>query len=340
MKILKTDQLALLKEKLDNISIDYEKLLKRLIDDKKIIVICGPTGIGKTSLGINIAQVLNTDIISADSMQVYKGMDIGTDKINTGKYGIKQYMVDIFEPGHSLTVMEFSDIARNIISDRFFQKKKIPLIVGGSGLYIKSIIDDLDKGPGKDPDFRNRIEEDINRNGLQKYYKELMEIDRDYALKISKNDRRRIIRALEVFHHTGMPFSRFQKKWLSNTVYNVSFIGLDKDRKLLYEDIEERVGQMFEAGLLEEVKNLLSTGYRDSQGLVQAVGYKEIIAFLEKKTSLEECVNEVKKNSRRLAKKQMTWFGRDNRINWIRVDNYDNMFDLIIDTLKILDREL
>ena len=340
MEIIRTNQLTLLKKKLENVSIDHEKLLKRLIDDKKIIVICGPTGIGKTGLGINIARVLNTDIISADSMQVYRGMDIGTDKADTSKYGIKQYMVDIFEPGHSLTVMEFSDIARGIISDKFFIKKKIPLTVGGSGLYIKSIIDDLDRGPGKDPDFRNKIEEDIDKNGLDKYYRELMGIDEDYASKISKNDRRRIIRALEVFHHTGMPFSKFQKKWLSDSVYNVSFIGLDKDRKHLYEDIEERVDQMFEAGLLEEVNRLLNAGYWDSQSLVQAVGYKEVIASLEKKSSLEECVNEVKKNSRRLAKKQMTWFGRDSRINWIRVDNYDNMFDLIIDILKIIDGEL
>ena len=218
MEIIGTNQLTLLKEKLKNISIDHEKLLKRLKDDKKIIVICGPTGIGKTGLGINIAQVLNTDIISADSMQVYRGMDIGTDKADTSKYGIKQYMVDIFEPGHSLTVMEFSDNARGIISDRFFMKKRIPLIVGGSGLYIKSIIDDLDRGPGKDPDFRNKIEEDIDKNGLDKYYKELIEVDGDYASKISKNDQRRIIRALEVFHHTGIPFSKFQKK---NKLYNM-----------------------------------------------------------------------------------------------------------------------
>jgi len=303
-------------------------------------VICGPTGIGKSSLGINISSFLDTDVISVDSMQVYRGMNIGTDKIDTEKYGIKQYMVDIFEPDHKLSVMEFKNIVKNIIEKEFIKYRKIPVMVGGSGLYIRAIIDDLDKGPGEDREFRKSIGEDIKKRGSKKYYDRLLKIDRDYALKISENDSRRIIRALEVFHLSGIPFSQLQKAWNRKTECEVTFVGLNKDRSQLYLDIEKRVEDMFERGLVREVESLVKRGSKDSLSLRQAVGYKEVVDYIEGRIDLDKCKDEVKKNSRRLAKKQMTWFGRDSRINWIRVDNYDNMFDLIIDTLKIIDREL
>ena len=340
MEILKVSEFKELKNTLKKNSIDIDLLKDKLLNHKKIIVICGPTGIGKSKLGISISSFLGTDIISVDSMQVYRGMNIGTDKIDTGNYGIKQYMVDIFEPDHKLSVMEFKNTAKNIISEEFIKSRKIPVMVGGSGLYVRAIIDDLDKGPGEDREFRKAIEDDIKKNSPKKYYKKLLKIDNDYALKISENDSRRIIRALEVFHFSGIPFSQFQKAWESKTEYKVTFIGLNKDRSQLYLDIEKRVEDMFEKGLVKEVEYLIEQGYKDSLSLRQAVGYKEILDHIEGITDLDTCKDEVKKNSRRLAKKQMTWFGRDSRINWIRVDNYDNMFDLIIDTLKVIDREL
>jgi tRNA dimethylallyltransferase len=340
MEILKVSEFKELKNTLKKNSIDIDLLKDKLLNHKKIIVICGPTGIGKSKLGISISGFLGTDIISVDSMQVYRGMNIGTDKIDTGNYGIKQYMVDIFEPDHKLSVMEFKNTAKNIISEEFIKSRKIPVMVGGSGLYVRAIIDDLDKGPGEDREFRKAIEDDIKKNSPKKYYNKLLKIDRDYALKISENDSRRIIRALEVFHFSGIPFSQFQKAWGKKTEYKVTFIGLNKDRSQLYLDIEKRVEDMFERGLVKEVEYLIEQGYKDSLSLRQAVGYKEILDHIEGITDLDTCKDEVKKNSRRLAKKQMTWFGRDSRINWIRVDNYDNMFDLIIDTLKVIHREL
>jgi tRNA dimethylallyltransferase len=340
MEILKVSEFKELKNTLKQNSIDIDLLKDKLLNHKKIIVICGPTGIGKSKLGISISSFLGTDIISVDSMQVYRGMNIGTDKIDTGNYGIKQYMVDIFEPDHKLSVMEFKNTAKNIISEEFIKSRKIPVMVGGSGLYVRAIIDDLDKGPGEDREFRKAIEDDIKKNSPKKYYNKLLKIDRDYALKISENDSRRIIRALEVFHFSGIPFSQFQKAWDKKTEYKVTFIGLNKDRSQLYLDIEKRVEDMFERGLVKEVEYLIEQGYKDSLSLRQAVGYKEILDHIDGITDLDTCKDEVKKNSRRLAKKQMTWFGRDSRINWIRVDNYDNMFDLIIDTLKVIDREL
>jgi len=340
MEILKKNEYKKLAGFLAKHSIDMDLLKNKLINLKKIIVICGPTGIGKSKLGISICGFLDTDIISVDSMQVYKGMNIGTDKINTENYGIKQYMVDIFEPDHKLSVMEFKNTAKNIINEEFIKSRKIPLMVGGSGLYVRAIIDDLDKGPGEDREFRKAIEDDIKKNGSKKHYNKLLKIDNEYALKISENDSRRIIRALEVFHFSGIPFSQFQKAWDRKADCEVTFIGLNKDRSQLYLDIEKRVEDMFDSGLVKEVKCLIEQGYKESFSLKQAVGYKEVIDHIEGKTDLAKCKDEVKKNSRRLAKKQMTWFGRDSRINWIRVDNYDNMFDLIIDTLKIIDGEL
>ena len=340
MEILKKSEYKKLTGTLTKHSIDIDLLKNKLIDLQKIIVICGPTGIGKSNLGITISAFLETDIISVDSMQVYRGMNIGTDKVDTENYGIKQYMVDIFEPDHKLSVMEFKNNAKNIIEEEFIKFRKIPVMVGGSGLYIRAIIDDLDKGPGEDREFRKAIEDDIKNNGPKKHYNKLLKIDSEYALKISENDSRRIIRALEVFHFSGIPFSQFQRAWSRKTDYQVTFIGLNKDRGQLYLDIEKRVEDMFNRGLVREVESLTEQGYKDSLSLKQALGYKEVIDHIEGKIDLDKCKDGVKKNSRRLAKKQMTWFGRDSRINWIRVDNYDNMFDLIIDTLKIIDGEL
>jgi len=170
-------------------------LIDDLIKTQKIIVICGPTGIGKSRLGIKIASLFNTDLISVDSMQVYQGMDIGTDKVNTSSYGIKQYMIDLFKPNHKLTVVEFRDIAVKILFDKFLKKDQIPVIVGGSGLYIKAIIDDMDRGPGEDHRFREEIEKNIDVYGLGKYYERLCKVDKAYASRISGNDKRRIIRA-------------------------------------------------------------------------------------------------------------------------------------------------
>jgi len=319
--------------------IKMDTLIDDLIKTKKIIVICGPTGIGKSRLGINIASLFKTDIISADSMQVYRGMDIGTDKVDTTIYDIRQYMIDLFEPDHKLTVIEFRDSAIKIMLDQFLKKNRIPIIVGGSGLYIKAIIDDMDRGPGEDIKFREEIEKNIDIYGLDKYYERLCTVDKIYASKISRNDRRRIIRALEVYTLSGTSYSEMQKSWNKETSFDVTFIGLKKERAALYGDIEKRVDEMFDSGLIEEVRVLLKSGHDDSFSLRQAVGYKEVVEYLKGKICLDDCKKLVKQNSRRLAKKQMTWFGRDSRINWLSVDNYDNIFDLVIDTVKIIHRE-
>jgi tRNA dimethylallyltransferase len=317
-------------------SIDIDAIKKDLLLDKKIIVICGPTGIGKSRLGIEIAKIFDTDIISADSMQVYKGMDIGTDKVDSAVHGVKQHMIDLCYPDHKMTVKEFKDITEEILVEEFQKVKKVPIIVGGSGMYVRAIIDGIDKSPGEDRGLRDKMDQDMDINGTEKYYEKLKKVDSEYAAKISVNDRRRILRALEVYLTSGMPYSKYQKSWKKGARYKAIMIGLNKDRASLYQEIEDRVDMMFEKGLVDEVKGLLEKGYGNCASLVQAVGYKEVVRFLKKEITLEDCKKLVKQGSRRLAKKQMTWFTHDERIKWLSVDNYDNIFDLITDAVKLV----
>jgi len=341
MKIIKKTDLNLIKSKLKNIYINLNELLEELINQKKVIVICGPTCTGKSRIGIILAKLLNTDIISVDSIQIYKGMDIGTDKHDTKKYNLKQYMTSIFNPDHYVTVVEFRDICRKIIEDEFFFKDKIPILVGGSGLYIRGVIDDLDFFPGRDKIIRNELKENIKKYGLSVYYEKLKKIDSTYSKKISINDERRIIRALEVYEITGKPFSFFQNKWESRkSIYNTDIFGIEVDRPELYKNIEERVNRMFEKGLVKEVKSLIEKGYKDCNSILQAVGYKEVVKYINGEINLPECVDEVKRNTRRLAKKQMTWFKSDPRIKWIRTDSYGNIIDLIMDILNIINNSV
>ena len=340
MDLIKKSDFKLLEDKKSN-NINIDDLKKDAIKNKKVIIICGPTCAGKTKIAINLAAIQKTDIISVDSIQIYKGMDIGTDKYDTGKYNIKQYMISIFNPDHYVTVVEFRDICRKIIEDEFFLKNKIPLLVGGSGLYIRGVIDDLDFVPGKDNIIRKNLREDIKKHGLSVYYENLKKIDPAYSKKISINDERRIIRALEVYKITGKPFSLFQNKWESRkSIYNTIFFGIEADRLELYKNIEERVNRMFERGLVKEVKSLIKKGYKDCNSILQAVGYKEVVKYVNGEISLHECIDEVKRNTRRLAKKQMTWFKSDPRIKWIRTDSYGNIIDLTKDIIRKINNSI
>ncbi|MBU4483113.1 MAG: tRNA (adenosine(37)-N6)-dimethylallyltransferase MiaA [Actinobacteria bacterium] len=340
MDLIKESDLKLIEDKKSN-NINIDNLKKDAIKNKKVITICGPTCVGKTKIAINLAAILKTDIISVDSIQIYKGMDIGTDKYDTEKYNLKQYMISIFNPDHNVTVVEFRDICRKIIEDEFFLKDKIPLLVGGSGLYIRGVIDELNFVQGKDKIIRKKLKENIKKYGLSVYYEKLKKIDPAYSKKISINDERRIIRALEVYKITGKPFSFFQNKWESRkSIYNNSIFGIEIDRPELYKNIEERVNRMFSRGLVKEVKSLIEKGYKDCNSILQAVGYKEVVKYINGEINLHECVDEVKRNTRRLAKKQMTWFKSDPGIKWIRTDSYGNIIDLIVDILSIINNSV
>ena len=345
MNIITKKEITILKNNLarDEINIDF--IRKILIKEKKVLLICGPTCCGKSSLAVNLAMLFKTNIISIDSMQVYKGMDIGTDKLRTEKYKINQYMIDLFEPSHCVTAVEFRDICRSIIEKEFFEKKNIPILVGGSGLYARAVVDDLEFTPSfeeiDDKIIRENIKNEIKLKGTEHFFKKLLEIDPEYCKKISKNDERRITRALEVYEITGKPFSYFQNKWSERkSIYNCTFLGLVKDKNNLNDCIIKRIEEMFSNGLLEEVKTLINKGYNECFSLKQAVGYKEVLNYLNGSIAYKESIQEIIKNTKKLVKKQLTWFKADPRIEWIRVDNYYNICDLINDTIKIIHKDL
>jgi len=316
-----------------------EALREKLVSQKSVLIICGPTGVGKSKLAADWAQRWKTGIISVDSMQVYQGMTIGTDKQYSPHF--KLYMVDLFTPDHYITAVRFRQICRPLIEQNFLDRGKIPILAGGSGLYIRAVTDRLKFAPPRDRDIRHNLGEKIKEEGIGKYYQLLQKVDRPYSLKISANDERRIIRGLEVYYISGKPFSSYQDDWEErDSDYNSIFIGLNKDRKLLYADIESRVDLMFEKGLVDEVNKLLEQGFEHSFPLKQAVGYREVIKYIKGQIDLEQCRKLVKQNTRRLAKKQLTWFSKDPRINWIRVDNYDNILSLNHDFLKIIEERL
>lgn len=318
-------------------------ITKKLTGSKKVIIICGPTCAGKSEAALFLAKLLDTDIISVDSMQVYRNMDIGTDKYDTDALKIKQFMTDIFEPDHILTVVEFREICRKIIDDEFLKKDKIPVLAGGSGLYMRAVVDNL-KFTSRhtyDSKVRKEISDEINTYGADKMYEELKKIDPLYSAKISKNDVKRIIRALEVYKITGNTFSSFQTNWNERkSIYNCIFIGMTSCKDKLHKNIEIRVNKMIKRGLVKEVENLVAKGYGNCNSLTQAVGYKEVLKYLEGHITLDECINDIIKNTKKLAKKQLTWFRADPRIQWIITDNYDNIFDLTNSIVNILKKDI
>ena len=339
MDVLGSSDKNCLADYLKKSQINISHLVLKAVEKKTVIVICGPTCSGKTAAAVNLALLLNTDIISVDSMQVYKNMNIGTDKVDTTSFGVKQYMTDIFKPSHHVTAVEFRDMCRKIIENEFFLRKKIPLLAGGSGLYIRAVIDDLRFAVKKTANLPARFPD--TSAGSADEYEELKKVDPGYAKKISPNDSRRITGALQVYRKTGKPFSQFQDSWNKReSVYRTVLIGLAKEKNILHECIENRVGRMLENGLIDEVKCLLSAGYGNSNSLMQAVGYKEIMRFLEGEATEDECRQRIIKNTKRLAKKQLTWFKADARINWIRADYYDNIIYLIGDIIKIIWKDL
>ncbi|MDD3520009.1 MAG: tRNA (adenosine(37)-N6)-dimethylallyltransferase MiaA [Actinomycetota bacterium] len=337
MKIIKNN--FLIKDLIEKKGIRILK--KKLIDTKAVVVICGPTCSGKTKAALNLALLLETDIVSADSMQAFKYMNIGTDKRDTEEFSIKQFMTDICDPDYRMTAVEFRDIARNIIKNEFFNKNKVPIIAGGSGLHIRAIIDDLMYAPEACDKIKMEIRNGIKIKGLDYFYKELKKLDNEYSLKINKNDERRIIRALAVCYGTKRKYSDYLNNWdKRKSIYNCVMIGLNTERKALYENIENRVNEMMKKGLLDEVKILYEKGYSECNSVTQAIGYKELIRYLNKEITFDESVKEIKKNTRHLAKKQLTWFKADNRINWIYVEDNLSQSELIINIINIINSKV
>jgi tRNA dimethylallyltransferase len=298
----------------------------KILDSKqKLLVIIGPTAVGKTMLSIEMAKRYNGEIISGDSMQIYRGMDIGTAKIKKDEMeGIPHHLIDIKEPFENFSVADFQLLVRAKI-DEIAQKSKLPIIVGGTGLYIQSVIYDYQFSdvPG-DESYRLMLEERVQKIGNEALYKELLEVDPGSASQIHPNNVRRVIRALEIFHLTGKTMQDFQSKQQPDLLYNTAIVGLSMEREKLYERINYRVDLMIEQGLIEEVKDLYQQGLRDCQS-IQAIGYKEIFAYFDGKVTLKEAIANLKQNSRRYAKRQLTWFRNKMEVAWFDMTDAENI---------------
>jgi tRNA dimethylallyltransferase len=283
--------------------------------DIPLVIICGPTGIGKTSLGIEIARNINGEIISADSRQIYKDFDIGTAKPTKEERNlIKHYLIDFVEPTYNFTVSEYLNLAKETII-HIVNKNKIPIIVGGTGLYIKAVTEDFDI-PKVKPDYeiRNKLKEiSKTEEGKSYLYKKAVEIDPKAMEKIHKNDLIRIIRLIEVFETTGNKISEMRKKNVNNS-YKLAYLSLDIERNELYKRICIRVNKMIEEGLIDEVKFIINK-YGKDLPLLKTINYKEIREYLLGNINLENTIELMKKNTRNFAKRQLTWFRNTPNIN-------------------------
>lgn len=281
----------------------------------KGLVIAGPTGVGKTDLSIKLAKLLNADIISADSAQIYKGMDIGTAKITAEEMqGVKHYMLDVVEPIKKYSVGDYQTAVDNILNEKERENKNI-ILTGGTGLYIGSITEGLSDLPAGDPILR----EELLKLDSEELYKKLMELDPQAAEDIHINNRRRVERALEVCMLTGDKFSVLSKKNIKNNNYNFLKVALERDREYLYERINLRVDIMLQKGLEQEVRAFYEK-YGENLRKINIIGYTELIEYFNGQVSYEEAVENIKRNSRRYAKRQFTWFKNDPTYVWFDLD--------------------
>jgi len=296
---------------------------------EKLLVLVGPTAVGKTALSIKLAHSLNGEIISGDSIQVYKGMDIGTAKITVDEMkGIPHHLIDILEPDEPFSVNDFQKRARRLITE-INQRGKLPMIVGGTGLYIQSVIYDYQFSEARqNQELRDQLVAFATSKGKEALHKRLAEIDPVTASRLHPNDVKRVVRAIEIYQQTGTTMAEYQQR-ASVSPYQLCFLGLTMERSKLYERINHRVDLMVEQGLFEEVQSLLGRGYDLSFSSMQAIGYKEIIAYLEGNISKEESIELLKKNSRHFAKRQLTWFRSMKEIHWIDVTFSSNEAELV-----------
>ena len=307
---------------------------------KKLIVLTGPTAVGKTELSINLAKAVNGEIISADSIQVYKGMDIGSAKITSDEMqGINHYLIDILEPAEEFNIHLFKTLTLKAM-DEIYAKDKIPIIVGGTGFYIQSVIYDIDFCDTEaDNSYRESLETIAKNKGNLYLHEMLRKVDDKSANDIHPNNVKRVIRALEYYNQTGQPISEHNTVQKNNSSpYNFAYFVLNDKRELLYERINKRVDNMVENGLIQEVKELLNSGCNKDMVSMQGIGYKEVVEYLEGKLCLDETKELIKKNTRHFAKRQLTWFRREKEVDMINIDqfNYDKQLILknILNILK------
>ncbi|WP_245574278.1 tRNA (adenosine(37)-N6)-dimethylallyltransferase MiaA [Desulfovirgula thermocuniculi] len=296
-----------------------------------LVVIVGPTAVGKTAVAVEVAKKIGGEIVSADSMQVYRYMDIGTAKpTEEERQGIPHHMIDVVDPAEAYSVALYQAQARRCIRE-IWERGRVPLLVGGTGLYVKAVLEPLHfAGAGVDEAFRRRMCAVAREKGPLAVYRLLKEVDPEAAERIHPHNVKRVIRALEIYHLTGRPMSqRLQELKEDPPPYRAVLYGLTMEREKLYRRIEARVDEMLQRGLVEEVRGLLERGYGPGLVSMQGLGYKEMAAYLRGLSTLSEAVYLLKRNTRRFAKRQFTWFKKDGRICWIDVGNYSSIMEVV-----------
>ncbi|NLN86497.1 MAG: tRNA (adenosine(37)-N6)-dimethylallyltransferase MiaA, partial [Syntrophomonadaceae bacterium] len=298
-----------------------------------------PTAVGKTEIALQVAEKMGGEIISCDSMAVYRGMDIGTAKPGAEEQKrVVHHMIDVADPDIQFTVADYQRQVKELIKT-IQEREKLPLLAGGTGLYYQAIVDDYNFFPVESlQPVRQRLEQQCAQHGANHLFDRLQEVDPDYADKVGTKDRKRIIRALEVYELTGQPFSSLQTR--RRDAYRLAAVGLYLDRARLYARIEERVDQMLSEGLVEEVEGLRAQGYHAGLNSMQALGYKQVWAYLEGRIDHEGMVQAIKDDTRRFAKRQYTWFNKDRRIQWVDVGVYEDTGPLVRKIYDIMDGQL
>ena len=301
-----------------------------------MVVICGPTAAGKTALALAVAEKFPVEIISADSRQVYRGMDIGTAKATVQeRRAVPHHLIDVVDPDEEFTAGRFVSLSQAVLKSIALRGQR-PLLVGGTGLYIKTLTEGLLDAPAADEALRARLVEMEAQHGVGTLHTRLQQIDPALAERLSPRDQVRIVRALEVFELTGQRLSELQAKHgFSDTPFRLLKIGVTADRDTLYRRIDERVHRMVEAGLVEEVEALLARGYSPRLKAMQTIGYREIVRFLQGDFSLDEAISRIQQESRRYAKRQMTWFRRDSSIIWVDSSNESDKIHTLMECFYV-----
>ena len=299
---------------------------------KPLIVLTGPTAVGKTDLSIALAKAVNGEIISADSMQVYQKMDIGSAKIRPEEMqGVKHYLVDVLDPKEEFHIVRFQQMAKSAMEE-IYAKGKIPILAGGTGFYIQAVTKDIDFTQAQQEDsYRKELEALAEEKGSEYLHEMLKKVDPRSAEDIHAHNVKRVIRALEFYHQNGTPISAHNAEQKQNeSPYALAYFVLNMPRELLYQRIDHRVDQMLEEGLLEEVKALREEGCHRGMVSMQGLGYKEILAYLDGEYPLEEAIRILKRDTRHFAKRQLTWFRREPEVVWINKDSFNYEEDQIL----------
>jgi tRNA dimethylallyltransferase len=291
---------------------------------RKVLIIVGPTASGKSGTALSIAQKYSGEIISCDSMQVYRGFDIGTDKPSgDARKSVPHHLIDLIEPEEQFSAADF---ARRAVSEaeKIVQRGHLPIVVGGTGLYHKALVEGLFPGPGRDLVLRQKLRQEAEQKGLPALYQKLNDVDPEYAKKVTEKDMVRIIRALEVYHLTGKPISEHFRQTASpakNKGFILHQIGLKLEKKELYRRIEERVDRMFARGIVEEVRNLLARGISVQAPPFRGLGYRQVLKYIKGEMSLQEAIRLTKIETRHYAKRQLTWFKKSPGILWFEAED-------------------